>query len=42
MDLDESALWRRAQTITTETDQLVITAQTAGLAAGTYSGVVIG
>ena len=28
------------QTITTETDQLVITAQTAGLAAGTYSGVV--
>ena len=28
------------QTITTESDQLVITAQTAGLAAGTYSGVV--
>ncbi len=28
------------QTITTETDQLVITAQTAGLAAGTYSAVV--
>ena len=28
------------QTITTEADQLVITAQTAGLAAGTYSGVV--
>ena len=28
------------QTITTETDQLVITAQTAGLAAGTYTGVV--
>ncbi|WHZ13500.1 MAG: hypothetical protein OJF52_000332 [Nitrospira sp.] len=28
------------QTITTETDQVVITAQTAGLAAGTYSGVV--
>jgi phage baseplate assembly protein W len=28
------------QTITTETDQLVITAQTNGLAAGTYSGVV--
>src|SRR5574340_845313 len=27
------------QTITTETDQVVITAQTAGLAAGTYSGV---
>ncbi|MFO0765565.1 MAG: hypothetical protein U0231_01965 [Nitrospiraceae bacterium] len=28
------------QTITTETDQLVVTAQAAGLAAGTYSGVV--
>jgi phage baseplate assembly protein W len=28
------------QTITTETDQIVITAQTSGLAAGTYSGVV--
>ncbi len=28
------------QTITTETDQLVITAQTAGLAAGTYTAVV--
>ncbi|ULA60304.1 MAG: Fibronectin type-III domain-containing protein [Nitrospira sp.] len=28
------------QTITTETDQLVITAQTTGLAAGTYTGVV--
>ena len=28
------------QTITTESDQLVITAQTAGLAPGTYSGVV--
>ncbi len=28
------------QTITTETDQLVITAQTANLAAGTYSAVV--
>ncbi len=28
------------QTITTESDQLVITAQTAGLAAGTYSGAV--
>ena len=28
------------QTITTETDQLVITAQTSGLAAGTYSAVV--
>ncbi len=28
------------QTITTETDQIVVTAQTAGLAAGTYSAVV--
>ena len=28
------------QTITTETDQIVITAQTSGLTAGTYSGVV--
>ncbi|MBS0157581.1 MAG: fibronectin type III domain-containing protein [Nitrospira sp.] len=28
------------QTITTETDQLVVTAQTSGLAAGTYSAVV--
>ena len=28
------------QTITSETDQIVITAQTSGLAAGTYSGVV--
>ncbi len=28
------------QTITTETDQLVITAQTSGLAAGTYSAIV--
>ncbi|MFO0765564.1 MAG: hypothetical protein U0231_01960 [Nitrospiraceae bacterium] len=28
------------QTITTETDQLVITAQTAGLAAGRYNAVV--
>jgi hypothetical protein len=28
------------QTITTETDQLVITAQTTGMAPGTYSGVV--
>ena len=28
------------QTITTETDQLVVTAQTSGLAAGTYSAVI--
>ncbi|MBS0178929.1 MAG: fibronectin type III domain-containing protein [Nitrospira sp.] len=45
LSTNQSWIWMNppygsTQTITTETDQLVVTAQTSGLAAGTYSAVV--